>query len=106
MNDLRPIWAPYIWYDPRNLYLEFPSRPGQPAATLTFPLTEGGLAKALKQIRSNPIPADPRILGLSTVASKFIPKLPQVTRAKAKDQFDDSLRASARDVLRRLKVGG
>src|SRR5258706_13553871 len=105
MSD-HPIWAPYIWYDPRNLYLEFPSRPGQPAATLTFPLTEGGLAKALKQIRSNPIPADPRILGLAQVADKVLPLRPKVTKVRGKDQFDEGLRAATRDVLRRLKVGG
>lgn len=101
----RPPWAVAVWHDARNLYLELPSLPGQAPAVLTFPLTEGGLGKALKQIRFSTLQPDPRILGFSPTAKTFIPK-PKVTRAKGKDQFDEGMRASARDILRRLRAGG
>ena len=105
MTD-RPIWAPYLWYDARALYLEFPAIPGREAATLTFPLTEGGLAKALKQIRSNPISPGHITRPFTKVSAKVISTRPRGKPGRpAADTFDETLQASARSVLRRLKIG-
>lgn len=101
-----PPFACLIWHDARNLYLQYPSRPGQAPAIVTFPLTEGGLGKALTRIQGLPAQPDPRILGGARMAKNVIPLPPRVTVVRRKDVFDDSLRASARAALRRLKIGG
>lgn len=95
-----PSFAPRIWHNASTLWLAFPALPGQPAGVMAFSLTEGGLAKALKAIRSLPASPDPRILGMTKTANKV---LPRVTRAKRPEEFSPELRATTRDILRRLK---
>lgn len=97
-----PASAPRIFHNATTLWLSFPQVPGQPSAVMAFSLTEGGLAKALKAIRSLPSSPDPRILGLSKAPKGVLPK---VTRARVPETFSPELRAGARDVLRRLKMG-
>lgn len=95
-----PDFAPRVWHNANTLWLAFPSIPGQPAAVLAFSLTEGGLAKALKSIRSLPSAPDPRILGVTKMAKSVLPRM---TRAKRPEEFSPELRATTRDILRRLR---
>jgi hypothetical protein len=45
-----PQFAPRIYSDGRSIFLEFPTREGNPATCLAFELSDNGLAKALKHI--------------------------------------------------------
>lgn len=98
----RPVGCPYIYTDGVSIFLEYPSTC---ASVLKFPLTEGGMHKALKII--------PRIgaaKGQVTGATNFPAprKIPQgqrkETKPKAKRFSDSAL--SAMGSLLRKKMGG
>lgn len=59
----KPPWAAYLWADEHNICLELPCPVGKAPVIVQYPITEGGLAKALSlvvqcaNIKRDPPPA-------------------------------------------------
>lgn len=97
-----PFLAPTIYCDTHSIYLEFPGKPGQ---VLKFPLTEGGLFKALKHVpRIDAVRG--QLTGGQNIADKTLFKAPaKVTkigpRRKELPGISDAQKAAALDLIRR-----
>lgn len=53
-----PAWAVLAWCDDTSVYIELPCLDGS-FHRLSFPLSEGGLSRALNLLRSRPKPTSP-----------------------------------------------
>lgn len=96
----RPSWAPTIYHDGANLYLEFSNH------AIRFPFTEGGLSKALKQI-PHIASAPGYVTGQSNILTKLLPKLARATKYKREVRnFSPEQRAAAAEAIRKMKVKG
>lgn len=96
----RPPWAVVAWADERAVYIELPVTNG-PAYIQKFPLTEGGLAKALKVM----IDAHFRFKVPGTTRTFTMDEHPRITRAKPKYEVTDAQRAKALEFVKRMKLG-
>lgn len=88
----RPAWAVTAWTDDNNIFIELSGQHG-PYIT-KYPLSEGGLSKALYLMRS-----------CHKKQSSPIYQAPGVNpNYKPKGDFNEKQREHAREVLRRLKI--
>lgn len=92
----RPTWAITCWADDVAVYVELPCKDGPPYIT-KYALTEAGLSKALSLMRELHRKAQP---AGSSYSAPIHPK----TKYDAKGEFTKDQRASARNVLKRLKI--
>lgn len=92
----RPPWSVVAWVDSTRVYIELPSATGVPYIT-AYPLTEGGLSKALSTMRDAHRQAQP--LG----GDYHIPLNPMM-KGQRPQAYTPESRAKARDILRRLKI--
>ena len=92
-----PIYAITCWCDATSIYTELPAVNGGQPYIQSWPLTEGGLSKALAQLRDLHRQAEP--LG----GNYKIPFNPLLRKADI-NNFSEDQRRSARDVLRKLKI--
>lgn len=86
MNTTKPEWAPRIWTDSYNIYLEFPS-----GMVSRFPYAEAGLSKALKSIPNAAV-----VPGMLTGAQNIYDKLvrPKAIKVKRKGKKSVKLEIS------------
>lgn len=94
----RPPWAAYIWYDAYNIYVQLPTGVEYPMA---FPLTEGGLAKALKVITWGADKSKAKARGLNGHHPKNPPIIQRPTK---REEFSDDLHEAARRALSKLGI--
>lgn len=97
-NTGRPPYAVVMWCDHHSIYSEIPASNGGLPYIQSWPLTEGGLSKALAQmkelfVKDQPLGGDYRI-----------PLNPLIKQATGINNFSVDQRAAARDILRKLKV--
>ena len=98
LPSARPAWAVTAWVDDNNIYVEIPVTNGPPYVT-KYAFSDAGLSKALGQMR------DIYRAQAPTGGSYNLTRHPILV---AKDQvksknFTDDQRASARDVLKKMK---
>lgn len=94
----RPPYAVIMWCDHHNIYSEIPASAGGQPYIQSWSLTEGGLSKALAQMRELFVKDQP--LG----GDYRIPLNPLIKQATGINDFSVQQRATARDILRKLKV--
>lgn len=88
----RPLYAVVIWSDENAIYIELTSIHGP--CVLRYPLSEGGLSKALHLMSDQHRQASSPVYNLPPIPSGYKPK----------GDFNDDQREKARAVLRRLRV--
>lgn len=99
--DYRPPWAVIAWADEANVYIELPVKDGPPYIQ-RYPLTEGGLAKALKVM----IDAHFRFKKVGTKTRPVVmDDHPKIQRTRAKLVATQEQRDRALQFLRSRKVG-
>lgn len=100
-----PPWAATMWSDDHAIYIEFPVKGGPPYVT-EFPLSEGGLAKALYTMRSLHQKLAPVYTGDRPHAIAKPPRHPMVKTKSVGESYTDAQRENAREVLRKLRLIG
>lgn len=93
----RPAYAVVVWCDHSHIFTEIPASNGGQPYVQKWSLTEGGLSKALAQMKS--LYADSGITG-----DYQIPLNGLIKSATGINNFSADQRQKARDVLRRLKI--
>lgn len=94
----RPPYAITVWCDHHSIYTEIPATNGGQPYIQSWPLTEGGLSRALGQMRELFVKDQP--LG----GDYRIPLNPLIKQATGINNFSVEQRQAARDILRKLKV--
>ena len=97
-NTGRPPYAVVMWCDHTNIYTEIPASNGGLPYIQSWSLTEGGLTKALAQMKDLFVKDQP-------VGGNYqIPMNPLVKQATGINNFSADQRSAVRDILRKMKV--
>lgn len=98
---VKPPWAGYIWSDDHDIWIELPCPVGKAPVIVCYPITEGGLAKALSLIRQSAnIKRDPPPPGYFRhgEAKPKKAKLPTASLATQPDLLKLAVKAAMRKV--------
>lgn len=100
-SEYRPPWAVVAWADEANVFIELPVKDGPPYIQ-RFPITEGGLGKALKVM----IDAHFRFKKAGAPTRSFtMDDHPKIRRTRAKPTYTEEQRERALQLLRRSRTG-
>lgn len=98
-STARPPWARMVWSDSNSIFVEVPDASGGAPYILKFDHSDGGLSKALLLLRNAHERADR--------TNYTTPKDdPRIKRKGLTFGFNESQRASARDILRKRGLIG
>ncbi len=103
--DPIPAYAVTMWTNDREIFVAMPMTTGGQPFIISFPLNEGGLAKALEVLRKRPKEV---ILPTAAQPANYTkpPVQPQVKLSKASEKLHAETtpeqRVAAQDLLRKL----
>ncbi len=97
----RPAWAVTMWSDDHDIFVELPMTGGGVPYIMRYPLTEGGLSRALEVLRIRK--RETVLPTMDQPANYTLPRhQPQVKLSKTQERLHAETTEAQRDNARRL----